>query len=109
MFNRHRQDLKEAQEQTIKAMRDTILIQADMIDYLRSKADGHAFVSTRTPALNPSQMVPAEMDGPKWLTEEEEEILALNLQGRISDHELQKLQADLGLSGLSAAPDFTDD
>ncbi len=111
MFNRHRQDLKEAHEAVVKAMRDTILVQADMIDYLRSKADGHAYVPMRTPALNPSNQPVADPDpgSRKWLSEEEEELLALQLNGHISELELARLQEGLGMPGIHLAPDPPDE
>lgn len=113
MFDRHRKDLKEAQEQTIKAMRDTILVQADMIDYLRAKMDGVGYVPQRVKAVNPTEQIPVENplddNERKWLTEEEEEILALNLNGHINDAELASLQEQLGMPGLKLAPRIPDD
>jgi len=106
MRDKHRDDLKEAQAQTIKAMQDTIIVQADMIDYLRAKLDGHAYVAPRTQAINPTKQPPAEEApaGKMWLSEEEEEILALNMQGHISDLELQRLREELGMEHLVAVP-----
>lgn len=107
----HRADLKEAHAAEVKAMRDTLIIQADLIDWLRSKLDGHAYVSQRTPAVNPTQQPTADpaTGSKKWLSEEEEEILALNLNGHISDLELSRLQDELGLSHLMAVPALPDD
>lgn len=107
----HRADLKEAHSAEVRAMRDTILVQADIIDYLRAKLDGHAYVSQRTMAINPTHQPPADpaQGSKKWLSEEEEEILALNLNGHISDLELAHLQDELGLSHLMAVPALPDD
>lgn len=110
--DKHREDLKEAHENVVKAMRDTIIMQADMIDYLRSKADGHAYIPARTPALNPAQQPVADPEpgSRKWLSEEEEEIMALQLNGRISEMELSALQETLGLTqGLQLAPALPDE
>jgi hypothetical protein len=109
MRDKHRDDVLRLHEEVTKAMRDTILVQADLIDYMRATADGHAYVPSRTPALNPTQQPPAEPGGRKWLTEEEEEILALNLNGHISDLELAKLQQDLGMPNLTSVPSLPDD
>lgn len=109
--DKHRADLKEAHEQTIKAMRDTILVQADMIDYLRSKVDGYAYVPTRTAALNPTQQPEADSEpgSRKWLSEEEEELLALNVNGHLSDLDLARIQESLGMPGITRAPPLPDD
>ena len=107
--DKHRADLKEAHAAEVKAMRDTILVQADMIDYFRAKLDGHAYVPSRTPALNPTNQPPAEPGERKWLSEEEEELLALSLNGHISDIELAKLQEGLGMPGIRLAPSLPDD
>lgn len=107
--DKHRADLKEAHAGEIKAMRDTILVQADMIDYLRSKLDGHAYVPQRTPALNPTAQPPAEPGERKWLSEEEEELMALRLNGHISELELAQLQDRLGMPGIHLAPSLPDD
>ena len=109
MFNRHREDLKQAHAQVVSAMRDTIILQADMIDYLRSKADGHAYVPQRTVALNPTDQPVAEPGERKWLSEEEKELLALSLNGHISDLELASLQERLGMPGIHLAPSLPDD
>lgn len=113
--DKHREDLKEAQQQTIAAMRDTILVQADMIDYLRAKLEGHGYVPQRTTAINPASQpsadrTPGDPESPKkWLSEEEEELLALNLNGHLSDLELASLQQELGLPGLTSVPSLPDD
>jgi hypothetical protein len=109
MRDKHRDDVLRLHEEVVKAMRDVLLVQADQIDYLRAKNDGHAYVPQRTVALNPTQQPPAESGGRKWLTEEEEELLALNLNGHLSDLELAKLQADLGMPNLQSVPSLPDD
>lgn len=107
--DKHRADLKEAHEQIVKAMRDTILVQADMIDYLRAKVDGHAYVPARTVAVNPTDQISAEPGERKWLTEEEEELMALELNGHISPLELAQLQERLNMPGIALAPSLPDD
>lgn len=98
MFSRHRDDLKEAQAQTIKALQDSIIILADQVEYLRAQVDGRPHVYSGTPSVNPSAQ-PAVEDGfPKYLSEEEEELLALRLNDHINDLELEQLRADLRLA-----------
>lgn len=105
MRDKHREDVLAMHEAVAKAMRDTLLVQADVIDYLRSKLDGHAYVPSRTPAVNPTEQIPADPGERKWLTEEEEELLALRLNGHINDVELANLQESLGMPHLQVAPD----
>jgi hypothetical protein len=108
--DKHRSDLKEAHANEVKAMRDTILVQADMIDYLRSKVEGHAYVPQRNlVGMDPPPPQPLQPGERKWLSEEEEEILALKLNGHISELELTQLQETLGIPGIKLAPDLPDE
>lgn len=100
MFDRHRSDLKESHALTVKSLQDTILILVDQVEYLRAQLDGRAHVSQARPAVNPSQQPPAAPGLTPYLSEEEEDLLALNLSGHISDQELAELREQLHMPQL---------
>jgi hypothetical protein len=60
LFDRHRQDLLDAQAATIKAMQDSILILVDQVEYLRAQVDGKPHISSTRPALIPTKQPPLE-------------------------------------------------
>jgi len=91
-------DILAANERTVKAMRDTIIVLHEQIEYLRAKLDGQAFVSAATVAANPTEQVPADAEGPKWLSEEEEELLALKLNGYIDEGQMRSKMEELGIT-----------
>ena len=101
MFRLHRADLKEAHAAEVKALKLTIEALAEQVEYLRAKLDGHGFVSARVPPANPTGQAEAEVGWPKWMSEEEEDLLALNLNNHITDLELQELRSQLGMPGLA--------
>lgn len=100
MFARHRKDLIDAQERTIKAMQDSIMILVDQVEYLRAQVDGKPHVSMARVAVNPTNQPPAEEGFKKYLSEEEEEAMALHLNGHISDAELADLRMQFNMPSL---------
>lgn len=91
VFDRHRDDLKESHALTVKSLQDTILILVDQVEHLRAQLDGRPHVSAARPAANPTQQQPAAPGVTPYLSEEEEDLLALHLGGHISDQELADL------------------
>ena len=101
MFRNHRDDLLASMEREREAMQQTIRILADQVDYLR-------FMATRVPHMSPvlaDQLAPIpdeeDFSGPEegfrpYLSEEEEELLALRLNDHISDVELANLREEVG-------------
>lgn len=86
-------DLKEAHEREIKALRLMIDALAEQIDYLRVQLNQSPRAREAIPGLAESPMVE---DGlPLFLTEEEEEAIALRQAGLISEADLERIQQGL--------------
>lgn len=73
---------------------------AEQVDYLRAKLDGHAYVPASVPSVNPSKQ-PEPLPGhPMYLSEEEEDLLALRLNDYLDDGDLDELRTQLNLPSL---------
>jgi hypothetical protein len=93
MFSRHRDDLLRAFEAEREATQQTIRILADQVDYLR-------YMVMNQPTMTAAQAVsqPAVNVDPNfrpYLTEDEEELLALRLNDHISESDLRAIQEEL--------------
>lgn len=97
MRDKHRQDLKEAHAETIKQMERLIVALSDEVDYLRHLLDSRAYVRPSTPAANPSKLPLAEATEKKYLSEEEEDALALKMNGYITEADWSDIEAQLGV------------
>lgn len=97
MFANHRRDLKEAHAETIKQMERMIVALSDEIDYLRHLLDDRAYVRPSTPAANPSALLPATPGEKLYLSEEEEEALALKMNGYIDEADWGEIESQLGV------------
>lgn len=89
-------------ERLLKEKDQQIKILAEQIDYLRVllAERGVAPLSTALRPLNPADQPPAVMGVPPYLSDEEEDLLALHESGRISDAQLKQLREDLDLPEL---------
>lgn len=95
MFGSHRRDLKEAHERHVAALEKLAIVLSDQVDWLRWQLSEKPHVG---PNLFPAE--PVEEAGPlpekKYLSEEEEDILALHLNDYLSDSDLKELEGQLG-------------
>lgn len=89
------------------AWRMVVTVLADQVEYLRYQATQAPHMSTALRELNlTGEAGPDPETGFKaYLSEEEEELLAANLAGRISDAQLQELAAELDVPVPSLEPD----
>lgn len=98
----HRADLKEAHEREVAALKLLVEMLAEQVDYLRATIAQRPYVNPRAAQpVNPSQLQPAVPGEPAYLTEEEEEILALRELDHITDSDVEHLREQLGLERLS--------
>jgi len=105
MFSRHRNDLKEAHAAEVAALKMAIQVLADQIDWLRYQLAKEPYIAPSTPAANPTGQPETDPGVRAYLSEEEEEALALHLNGHINEQELRSIQEELGLRHLEAVPD----
>lgn len=108
MLGTHRRDLKESHAETIRQMERMIVLLSDEVDYLRHLLDQKAYIRPSTPAANPSGLVPAEPGQKLWLSEEEEDILALRLNDYLDDSDLRDLESLTG-APIRLAPELEPD
>lgn len=95
--DQHREDLLAAQENERKALNMVITVLADQIEWLRWQHDKAPHFSTAMRGLTSEQLAPAdEPDFNPFMSEEEEELLALRLNDHINDQELQTLREEVG-------------
>lgn len=102
MFRRHRDDLIASFEREREAMQQSIRILADQVDYLRyqvavSGQGGGAHMSPVLEELKGNDFnLTADDDGFRpYMTEEEEELLAMRLNDLITEQDLREIQEDL--------------
>jgi len=105
MFGSHRRDLKDAHAAHVRALEKLVTFMADEIDYLRAKVAGYPHIPASVPSLNPSGQPPAT-GGNMYLSEEEEDALALHLNDYLGPGDLAALRDDLGLdiTGIELPP-----
>ena len=105
MFRRHRDDLLAAQENERRAKDQVITVLADQVEWLRWQLNDKAHMSPALHELHtqerPQFPTPEDIPGfdpdfKPYLSEEEEELLALNLNQHISDAELAALREEIG-------------
>lgn len=91
MFDRHRRDLKEAHAETVKQMERIILILTDQVDYLRYQLN-------QPPVQRPvTEEGVMDAEARKmWMSEEEEDILAMQLNGLLANEDIKRLEDTLG-------------
>jgi hypothetical protein len=102
LFASHRRDLKEAHEQHVKALMKLVEMLAEQVDYLRAKLDGHPHIPASAPSANPSGLPAPQPGRPLFLSEEEEDLMALRINEYIDDQDLAELQSQLNLPSLEA-------
>jgi hypothetical protein len=97
MFGRHRRDLLEARDREVAALKLVIEALSEQIDYLR--------VLMGQPNLSRAKsVIPAELQSPElveglkaYLSEEEEDLMALHANGHIDELEMEQALAQAGL------------
>lgn len=97
MFGSHRRDLKEAHDRHVRDLYKLVDVLAEQVDYLRAQLNGVGYIKPGTPAANPTHQPVAEPGQPMFLSEEEEELMALRLHDHISEYDLENLRAELDL------------
>lgn len=97
-------DLKAAHERETRAWRAVVDVLAEQVEFLRTQIPGRAHYS-QTVSRAAGADVSMEMGTPLHLTEEEEELLALRVNERITQDELRQLQDELGLDITDALHD----
>ena len=88
-------DLKEAHEANRRDLMKLVDMLAEQIDYMRQLAGRPNFA--RTVPLNPSKQPPVEQGGWAHVSEEEEDLRALQEFGHISQFEMDRLAEELNL------------
>jgi hypothetical protein len=97
MFSSHRKDLLEARDREVAALKLVIEALSEQIDYLRVVM-GQPNLSRQRTALPPEEQSPELVEGLKaYLSEEEEDLLALRDAGHINEIELERELAAAGL------------
>ena len=92
-------DLKEAYEARHREMMRLVDMLAEQVEYLRAQL-GRPFIAAQHPGTNPAQQLPVsgfDLDVPKHVGEEEEDLRALHEAGFLDELELAKaLSEQLG-------------
>lgn len=108
LFRKHRDDLLASMEREREAWRMVVTVLADQVEYLR-------YMVTKTPHLSPAlrnltagETQPVGDAGTRpYLTEDEEELLALRINEHIDDARLRELAKELNIPVPSLEPDAT--
>jgi len=100
MFRKHRDDLLDAMERERAAWKMVVTVLADQVEFLRYQV-------TQTPHMSPALRdlaeqptmgaVPVDDGFRPYLTEDEEELLALRINDHVSEVELRKLAEELDI------------
>lgn len=96
-------DLKEAHEREVKHLKMLADVLAEQVEYLRAQRAGHPFISTQQRGTNPSELELVQPDSLAYMSEEEEDLRALQDNGHISPMDLEKALAQLQLRGTVAS------
>lgn len=97
MFGRHRRDLLEARDREVAALKLVIEALSEQIDYLRIVM-GQPNLSRATSLLPAEEQNPELVEGlHAYLSDEEEDLIALRDAGHINDLELEQQIAAAGL------------
>lgn len=92
-------DLKEAHAGEVRALNKVIEALAEQVEFLRIQL--HLAPPSRGPAPDLASSPMATPDAPLFLSEEEEEALALHEMGQLSDVDLARVQEALNEQFLS--------
>jgi hypothetical protein len=104
VFRRHRDDLLAAQENERIAMNKVITVLADQVEWLRWQLNKAPHMSPALRDLHmqtaPVMPTPDTLEGfdpnfVPYMTEEEEEMLALRINDHITDLELEALRGEV--------------
>lgn len=97
------EDLKEAHARELQHLVRTLDVLAEQIDYLRALVGMPHMPKVR--AINPSALPPMEAGWAPWVTEDEEDLLALRDAGMLSpdeaDHLAEQIRTEMGLDNLT--------
>lgn len=97
MFGRHRRDLLEARDREVAALKLVIEALSEQIDYLRVLM-GQPNLSRAKSVLPVTEQSPELVEGLKaYLSDEEEDLIALRDAGHIGELELEQQLAAAGL------------
>lgn len=109
MFRKHRDDLLDAMERERAAWKMVVTVLADQVEFLRYQVTQTPHMSQALNSLTadlPAPAAPAVGDEFRpYLTEEEEELLALRLNDHIDEADLRELAAELNIPVPSLEPD----
>jgi hypothetical protein len=104
VFRRHRDDLLAAQENERIAMNKVITVLADQVEWLRWQLNKtphmslalHELHQQTGPVMPTPQSLPGfDPDFKPYMSEEEEELLALRINEHINDQELEALRGEV--------------
>lgn len=97
MFGRHRRDLLEARDREVAALKLVIESLAEQVEYLRIVMGQPNLARTRS-ALPPEEQMPDLVEGLKlYLSEEEQDLMALRDAGHLNELEMEQQLAAAGL------------
>ena len=105
LFEARIEDLKEAHEARVTELMRLVDALAEQVEYLRAQI-GRPFIQAQHRGINPADQImvePEDLDVPKHVSEEEEDLLALHELGHVDDWELEALKQQL--PGLSLSRD----
>lgn len=109
MFRKHRDDLLDAMERERAAWKMVVTVLADQVEFLRYQVTQtpHMSAALRDLAEKPAMAAtpPADDGFRPYLTEDEEELLALRLNDHIDEADLRELAAELNIPVPSLEPD----
>lgn len=107
MFRKHRDDLLDAMERERAAWKMVVTVLADQVEFLRYQVTQTPHMSAALHTLtDPAAVPPPVADGFRpYLTEDEEELLALRINDHIDEVELRKLAEELDIPVPSLEPD----
>jgi hypothetical protein len=101
MFRSHRKDLLEARDREVSALKLLVDSLAEQIDYLRILM-GQPNLSRAKSVLPFEEQSPELVEGLKnYLSEEEEDLIALRDAGHINELELEEQLARAGIRNTS--------
>lgn len=102
LYRKQIEELKEAHEREIRQVVRLADVLAEQVDYLRGQLGRPNM--TRVASANPTGQPPLQSGEPGWMSEEEEDILALKEFGHLNEYEAEQLaeqvRVDLGLASV---------
>lgn len=103
LFEARIEDLKEAHEARVKELMRLVDALAEQVEYLRAQI-GRPFIQAQHRGVNPAELLevgPDELDVPKHVSEEEEDLRALREMGHLDEWEFEALKGQLPTLNLS--------